>query len=128
MVVESTVTAVISPLDAKGAVRKQLAPYLIELGLVVVSWNELHDELGQLFSIVRGGPSLGCALEIWHSEKSDWNQRKLIRSELPPHYPTFRVQNRKARNGFVELAKKYDGFWTERTVWRSNATTRFILP
>jgi hypothetical protein len=83
MVVKPTVTPFISPLDAKGAVRKQLAPYLIELGLVVVSWNELHDELGQLFSIVRGGPSLGCALEIWHSEKSDWRQRNLIRSALP---------------------------------------------
>jgi hypothetical protein len=69
--------------DAKGSVRKQLAPYLIELGLVVVSWNELHDELGQLYYLVRGGPSLGHALEIWHSEKNDRNQRQRIRSELP---------------------------------------------
>jgi hypothetical protein len=83
MVVEPTVTTLISPLDAKGAVRKQLAPYLIELGLVVVSWNELHDELGQLYYLVKGGPSLGHALEIWHWEKSDRNQRQRIRSELP---------------------------------------------
>jgi hypothetical protein len=60
-----TETAIISPLDAKGAVRKQLAPYLIELGLIVVSWNELHDELGQLFSIVTGAPSLSHALANW---------------------------------------------------------------
>ena len=82
MVVEPTVTPFMSPLDAKGSVRKQLAPYLIELGLVVVSWNELHDELGQLFPIVTDAASRDRALEIWHSKKSDSDQRKLMRSKL----------------------------------------------
>src|SRR6516162_5364862 len=82
-VVGPTATALISPLDAEGAVREQLAPYLIELGLVVVSWNELHDELGHLFYLVTGAPSLGDALEDWHKKKSDKAQRELIRSRLP---------------------------------------------
>jgi hypothetical protein len=75
-------TAMASPL-AKGRIRKQIEPYLQDLALVVASWNELHDELGRLFSIVIGGGNLSLALAVWHTIESDALQRKLIRAALP---------------------------------------------
>jgi hypothetical protein len=74
--VKPTITVYVSPLR-RGKVRRDCSPYLHELALVVVAWNELHLELSRLFSAVTG-ISLGVALDIWHSIYSDRSQRAML--------------------------------------------------
>jgi len=80
--IEPTVTEYVAPLDKHGKVLPGCSPYLHELALVVVAWNELHLELSQLFCTVAGMPDMGTGLRIWHSTDNDRAQRKLLREAL----------------------------------------------
>lgn len=80
--IHPTVKAMASPL-ARGTIRKQIGSYLQELGLVVASWNALHDELGRLFYVVTGAPNMKLALAVWNSTENDRAQRKMLRVALP---------------------------------------------
>jgi hypothetical protein len=79
--IEPTITQYISPLEG-GQVRDGCSPYLQELALVVIAWNELHVELSQLFCVVAGFPNMVTGLQIWHSTENDRAQRKLLRESL----------------------------------------------
>ncbi len=80
--VQPTMIPMATPLP-KGRIRKQAAPYFHELGLVVASWNELHEQLGQLFWTVTGISNGYIALGIWHSTENDRAQRKMLEAILP---------------------------------------------
>ena len=80
--IEPTVTEYVAHLDKHGKVLPGCSPYLHELALVVVAWNELHLELSQLFCTVAGMPDMGTGLRIWHSTDNDRAQRKLLREAL----------------------------------------------
>lgn len=79
--IEPNVIRYINPLE-KGKVRRGCSPYLHELALVVVAWNELHLELSQLFCVVAGISDMATGLRIWHSTDNDRAQRKLLREAL----------------------------------------------
>ncbi|MBX3348975.1 MAG: hypothetical protein KF747_09525 [Nitrospira sp.] len=77
-----TVIEYIHPLDKNGKVLPDCSPYLHELALLVVVWNELHMELSQLFCIAAGMPDMGTGLRIWHSTGNDRAQREFLREAL----------------------------------------------
>jgi hypothetical protein len=79
--IKPTISQYISPLEG-GQVRDGCSPYLQELALVVIAWNELHVELSQLFCVVAGFPNMTTGLQIWHSTENDRAQRKLLREAL----------------------------------------------
>lgn len=79
--VKPTIKTYVSPLR-KGKVRRDCSPYLHELALVVIAWNDLHRELSQLFWIVTGISDGGVALRIWHSTPNDRAQRDMLREAL----------------------------------------------
>jgi hypothetical protein len=76
--IQPTITEYVSPLR-KGKVRRKCSPYLHELALLVIAWNDLHLELSRLFWVISASPN---ALKIWHSTDSDRGQRKMLREAL----------------------------------------------
>ena len=112
--IKPTVTQYINPLE-RGKVRRGCSPYLHELGLVVVAWNELHLELSQLFCVVAGISDMATGLRIWHSTDNDRAQRKLLRESIRgdlQHIPRVKDKGGKfserARNDIEYILKKVD--------------------
>ncbi len=112
--IEPIISQYINPL-IKGKVRKGCSPYLHELALVVLAWNDLHLELSRLFCVVAGISDMATGLRIWHSTDSDRAQRKLLREALRgnlQHLP--RVKNKeekfstRAVNDIECILKKVD--------------------
>lgn len=102
--IEPIITAYISPLE-RGVVRDACAPYLQELALVIVAWNELHMELSQLFCTVAGFPNMLTGLNVWHSTENDRAQRKMLREALSSglqHLPRIKEKGEK----FLDCARK----------------------
>jgi hypothetical protein len=55
-------------------------PYLIELGRVVLAWNDLHEKLAELYCVLKNyDPS---ASQRWHGARNDKVQRKLLRNAV----------------------------------------------
>lgn len=79
--VKPTIKTYVNPLR-KGKVRGNCSPYLHELALVVIAWNDLHRELSQIFWIVTEISDGGVALRIWHSTPNDRAQRDMLREAL----------------------------------------------
>jgi len=112
--IQPTVTRYINPLK-RGKVRRGCSPYLHELALVVVAWNELHLELSQLFCVVAGISDMDTGLRIWHSTDNDRAQRKLLREALGgdlQHIPRVKDKGEKfserARSDIEYILKNVD--------------------
>jgi hypothetical protein len=55
--------------------------YCVAVGLVVYEWNDLHEKLGRLFAVVRGGDRREPLTE-WYAIRSDTRQRETLRSAI----------------------------------------------
>jgi hypothetical protein len=53
--------------------------HAMTLGRVVCAWNNLHENLGHLFSAVIEGALSDPALAAWHSHQSDRAQRTMLK-------------------------------------------------
>jgi len=53
--------------------------HAMALGRVVCAWNNLHENLGDLFSAVIDGHLSERALAAWHSQQSDRAQRTMLK-------------------------------------------------
>jgi hypothetical protein len=53
-------------------------PYVTAMGQLTLAWNELHETLAILFSMVMGGGDVGKFLAIWHAIKVDRTQRDIL--------------------------------------------------
>jgi hypothetical protein len=71
-------TAYVSPI-IDGQVRPECSPYLHKLALLLLAWNDLHQELSQLFAVLSASDE---AYNIWHSTDSDSAQRKMLRKVI----------------------------------------------
>ncbi len=60
--------------------------YAIELGAFVYGWNQLHDNLANLFWAVVGGNDGSVPLAIWHSLTSDRTQRQILSAAASAKY------------------------------------------
>ncbi|HLG85991.1 MAG TPA: hypothetical protein VKZ79_02220 [Alphaproteobacteria bacterium] len=61
--------------------RAAYAEYIAAVGAVAHVWNYLHEQLGQLFSLVMGG-DYNRTLAVWYAIPDDRQQRKLLRAAL----------------------------------------------
>jgi hypothetical protein len=48
------------------------------LGQLTLAWNDLHETLAIVFSMVMGGGDVGQYLAIWHAIKVDRAQREIL--------------------------------------------------
>lgn len=103
--VKPIITEYVAPLDKHGKVLSSCSPYLHELALVVVAWNELHLELSQMFCVVTGMRDVVTGLRIWHSTDNDRAQRKLLREALHSDFQHLSRVKEKGRS-FAEKAKR----------------------
>jgi hypothetical protein len=71
--------AILSP-PLPDRIEKVFAPYAREVGNLVASWNQLHERLGELFSVIVRKDQPGIALAIWYSTRSDLAQRQMLRA------------------------------------------------
>jgi hypothetical protein len=72
--------------------RQIFTPYGVELGYVVFSWNQLHDNLASLFGVIftplqdrsaaLNSSFYRMALDVWHSTNNDYIQRAMLREAL----------------------------------------------
>jgi hypothetical protein len=65
-------------------------PYVTALGQLTLAWNDLHETLAILFSMVMGGGFVGQYLAIWHAIKVDRAQRDILLAAAkadPLRYP-----------------------------------------
>jgi hypothetical protein len=53
-------------------------PYVTALGQLTLAWNDLHETLAIVFSMVMGGGDVGQYLAIWHAIKVDRAQREIL--------------------------------------------------
>jgi len=58
---------------------KATAPHVTAIGELVCAWNNLQEELADLFSLVSKIPSVDIAYAIWHSTPNDHAQRSMVR-------------------------------------------------
>ena len=58
---------------------KHFRPYVIAIGQVAPSWNDLCNRLGNLFWILLGAGFSEVPLAVWNSVPSDRSQRKMLR-------------------------------------------------
>jgi hypothetical protein len=87
------------PSAPDGSVKDGAKPYLIELGRLVLAWNDLHEKLAELWGVIKEDPK---ALQQWHDLRNDREQRKLLRNTL-----TSDLQKRvdKRRGGTEQLKR-----------------------
>jgi hypothetical protein len=57
---------------------RAFGPYVAALGQLTLAWNDLHETLAILFSMVMGGGYVGQYLAIWHAIKVDRAQRDIL--------------------------------------------------
>jgi hypothetical protein len=114
-VIKPTITAYVSPLR-KGKVRRDCSPYLQELALVVIAWNELHVELSQMFMTVSEISNGLVALRIWYSIENDRSQRNMLRVALESelvHLPRAKEKGldwvKRAKDDILWIVNKTDG-------------------
>jgi hypothetical protein len=88
-------------------VAQHFQPYAIELGAFVYGWNQLHDNLADLFWAVLGGLNGAIPLAVWHSISSDRSQREMLRAAADArflaHFPN--IEKNKIKN--AEAAKRF---------------------
>ena len=54
---------------------RKFRPHALAIGEAMLSWNDLHEEVGMLFWTVSGGGFGNLPLGIWHSIKNDAAKR-----------------------------------------------------
>ena len=64
-----------------GETREAIEAYCVAVGLVVYEWNDLHEKLAQLFTVVRGGDRRETLAE-WYAIRSDTKQREKLRCAM----------------------------------------------
>jgi hypothetical protein len=69
------------PLGPDG-IREDAKPYLIEIGLLVVAWNDLQEKLAELFWTVFGTSNGLVPLTIWHTLRDDRMQRVVLQASI----------------------------------------------
>lgn len=57
---------------------RKFRPYALAIGEAMLSWNDLHEELGMLFWTVSGGGFGNLPLGIWHSITNDRAKRNIL--------------------------------------------------
>ena len=58
------------------------------LGYLVWAWNDLHEQMGHIFSAILYGAMSDVALAAWHSHNSDASQRHMLRDAAIPALTT----------------------------------------
>ena len=76
--VEPSILHLVSAIGPDG-VREEAKPYLIEIGLVALAWNDLHEKLAELFWRVMHISNGHIPLAIWHELRDDRIQRRVLR-------------------------------------------------
>jgi hypothetical protein len=94
------VTTLSPPLPDR--IEKVFAPYAREVGKLVASWNQLHERLGELFSMIVRKDQPGIALAVWYSVRSDLAQRQMLRAS---------AEAAAAAGLLIEQAKEDDIKW-----------------
>ena len=56
-------------------------PYALAIGQVLLAWNDLHERLSTLFAESLG-PTHFFAFTIWHSIRSDYSKRQVMRAMI----------------------------------------------
>jgi hypothetical protein len=64
-----------------GETHEAIEAYCVAVGLVIYEWNDLHEKLGRLFAVVRGGGRREPLTE-WYAIRSDTRQRETLRSAI----------------------------------------------
>jgi hypothetical protein len=57
----------------------EFEPYLLALGHVTLAWNDLQEQLAEIFWMLLR-PTGSAALAVWHSTRSDRAQREMLRA------------------------------------------------
>jgi hypothetical protein len=57
-------------------------PYAKAIGQLLLAWNDLHERLASLFVMAMGGGWVDRPLGIWHSVRSDYSKRRLLREAI----------------------------------------------
>jgi hypothetical protein len=86
----------------KEELREAFAPYGESIGYLVYAWNELHDRLCQMFTLIVQSASPQLAAAIWYSTDSDYAQRKMLRAAVEK---TTRLQNKQRADVLWVLSK-----------------------
>ena len=76
----------------------------LAIGNVTISWNKLHQDLSELFVAVTKMRNQNMARGIWHSQTSDFSQRRLLRAALKAPSRSFQRQRVKAAIKIVNRA------------------------
>jgi hypothetical protein len=63
-------------------VKKGTEAYLIELGLLVLAWNDMHEKLAELYCVVTGSSDQKAPLKKWHNLRNNSAQRSFLRKSL----------------------------------------------
>lgn len=64
------------------ATEKAMREYYYSVGRVAHAWNYLQETLGRIFVIIIHDVKYNVACSLWHSQQSDRNQRRLLRSSI----------------------------------------------
>lgn len=61
---------------------KEFKPYVIAIGQVALTWNDLHEALAELFVTVMGGGWTKKILSVWNSAGFDRPKRKMLEGAI----------------------------------------------
>lgn len=61
---------------------RDFAPYVKSIGRLLLAWNDLHERLATLFAAANGAGWVERSLAIWHSIRSDYTKRQMLRAAL----------------------------------------------
>jgi hypothetical protein len=90
-------------------------PVALEIGRLARDWNQLQEELGQIFAKLIAPDQTFIALAAWHSQKSDLAQRNMLRATASAWYPRHRSPySTDLKNSVVTLLNAVDEFSIRR--------------
>jgi hypothetical protein len=86
-------------------------PVALEIGVLTREWNQLQEELGQIFARLISPDKLFVGLAAWHSQKSDRTQRDMLRATATAWYHDHRSPYSKSlKPCIIELLNQVDRF------------------
>jgi hypothetical protein len=63
----------------RATLQKHFRPYAVELGMLTLAWNQLHERLAMLFWNAIGGQNGAPSIAIWQYLRSDKMQRDVLK-------------------------------------------------
>jgi hypothetical protein len=123
--VKPTILHLVSAIGPDG-VREEVKPYLIEIGLMALAWNSLHENLGELFWRITRISNGGLPFAIWHELRDDRAQRNILRAAASTGLHAWSPMPGQPGERWVKTGKQKIGWLLSEIENLSNSRNNFL--